>query len=163
LTLFRLPAQRHSQNFTVKDIEFGQGIKVTEGSNLTIVATGPQLSSAMAARDTLADIGWDTEILYIHTIRPLDKELIRSSVSKTRHVLVVEEHMQSGGLGDDVLRAVWDIPNVRYSSLAIPDIFISEYGTYGDHCERLGLTPYGILNKVKADFGVPPGKRVQAE
>jgi transketolase len=116
----------------------------------------------MAARDALADIGWNAEILYIHTIRPLDRELIRTSVSKTQHVLVVEEHMQSGGLGDDVLRATSDIANVKYSFLSIPDIFVTEYGTYNDHCERLGLTPSGVLQKVKADFGVPPGKRLQS-
>ena len=154
LTVFRIPAHQHGQDFSPDRIQFGKGIKVIAGSNLTIVATGPQLRNALAARDALGDMGWDSEILYIHTIRPLDTDLIRASVSKTRCVLVVEEHMRSGGLGDDVLRAIRDIPNVQYSSLSIPDIFITKYGLHEDHCERLGLTRDGILNQVKVDFGV---------
>ena len=154
LTVFRIPAHQHGQDFSPDRIQFGKGIKVIDGSNLTIVATGPQLRNALAARDALGDMGWDSEILYIHTIRPLDTDLICISVSKTRCVLVVEEHMRSGGLGDDVLRAIRDIPNVQYSSLSIPDIFITKYGLHEDHCERLGLTRDGILNQVKVDFGV---------
>lgn len=68
----------------------------------------------------MGNIGWNAEILYIHTIRPLDTDLIRASVDKTRHVLVIEEHTRNGGLGDDVLRATRDISNVRYSFLSIP-------------------------------------------
>jgi transketolase len=153
LTLFRVPAQQHGQNFTSKDIQFGRGIKVTEGSNLTIITTGPQLGNALAARDALAESGWHPEILYIHTIRPLDIELIRASVSKTRHVLVVEEHMRSGGLGDDVMRCTIGISNVRYAFLSIPDEFVTGYGSYQDHCDHLGLNRDGILNIVEREFG----------
>jgi transketolase len=153
LTLFRIPAHQHGQDFRASDIQFGKGINVTDGSNLTIVATGPQLGNTLAAQDGLVDMGWDAEILYIHTIRPLDTDLIRASVHKTGRVLVIEEHMRSGGLGDDVLRATSDISNVQFSSLSIPDIFVTEYGSYQDHCERLGLTRDGILSRVKADFG----------
>ncbi len=152
LTLFRIPVQSHGQDFDVKKIQFGKGIKVTDGSNLTIIATGPQLHSALDAQDALEDIGWNAEILYIHTIRPLDTGLIRASVSKTRHVLVVEEHMQSGGLGDDALRATRDIQNVQYASLAIPDTFVTGYGSYQDHCDSLGLNRDGILRMVKSEF-----------
>ena len=155
LTLYRLPAHQHGQDFGEREVSFGKGIRVTEGGNLTIVATGPQLRNALEARDALAGMGWDAEVLYIHTIRPLDVDLIRASVSKTRRVLVVEEHMRSGGLGDDVLRATRDTPDVAYSSLSIPDAFVTEYGSYQDHCERLGLTRDGIVNRVKADFEIP--------
>lgn len=159
LTLFRIPGHQHDCDFSAQEIQFGKGIKVTDGSNLTIIATGPQLGNALAAQDALGDMGWSAEILYIHTIRPLDNDLIRASVSKTRRVLVVEEHMRSGGLGDDVLRATRDIQNVEYSSLSIPDTFVTEYGSYQDHCRRLGLTREGILDRVKADFRLPSGKR----
>lgn len=152
LTLFRIPAHQHGQDFSVNDIRFGKGIKVTDGSNLTIVTTGPQLRNALAARDALAGMSWDAEILYIHTIRPLDTDLIRASVYKTRRVLVIEEHVRSGGLGDDTLRAIQGIPGVQHSSLSIPDTFVTEYGSYQDHCERLGLTPEGILMRVKSGF-----------
>lgn len=155
LTLFRVPGTSHGQNFTAKDIKFGKGTKITDGSNLTIVATGPQLGNALAALDELKDMGWNTEIIYIHTIRPLDTEIIRTSVSKTRRVLVVEEHMRSGGLGDDVLRETCNIPSVQYSLISIPDTFVTGYGSYQDHCEKLGLTREGILKRVKEDFSLP--------
>jgi transketolase len=154
LNVFRIPAHQHGQNLSAKALEFGKGIKVTEGGNLTIVAAGPQLKNAVAAYEDLKDLGWNAEIIYIHTIRPLDTTLIRRSVAKTRRVLVIEEHMRSGGVGDDVLRATRDLANVRYSLLSIPDTFVTEYGSYQDHCERLGLTREGIVMQVKRDFGI---------
>jgi transketolase len=153
LTLFRIPAHQHGQDFHPGDIYFGKGIKVVNGTNLTIVVTGPQLGNALLARDNLKNYGWDPEVLYIHTIRPLDVVLIRESVQKTRRVLVVEEHMQTGGLGDDVLRALSDISTVQYSSLSIPDTFVTDYGSYQYHCQKLGLTHEGIVARVKTEFG----------
>lgn len=146
VTLFRIPGANHEVQFEAKDIQLGKGIKITDGTNLTIVATGPQLKSAMNARENLKISGWDAEILYIHTIRPLDTELIAESVKKTRNVLVIEEHMRSGGLGDDVLRITKDISDCRHVSLAIPDRFITDYGSYEEHCASLGLTADGIVN-----------------
>ena len=154
LTLFRIPAHQHGQDFSANEIQFGKGIKVTDGSNLTIVATGPQLGNALAARDALGNMGWDAETLYIHTIRPVDTDLIRASVRKTRRVLVVEEHMRSGGLGDDVLRTTYDIGTIQFSSLSIPDIFVHEYGSYEDHCKNLGLSREGILKRVEETFTI---------
>lgn len=152
LTFFRIPAYQHGLDFNTNDIQCGKGIKVTDGSNLTIIANGRQLSNAVAARGALAGMGWHTEILYIHTIRPLDTELIRASVRKTRHVLVVEEHMRSGGMGDDVLRATHDLGGIQFASLSIPDAFVVEYGSYEDHCKRLGLDPEGIVRQVRTTF-----------
>lgn len=152
LTLFRIPSHQHAQEFSVGEIQFGKGIKVVDGSNLTIVVTGPQLRNALVARGTLSDMGWDVEILYIHTIRPLDVELICNSARKTHRVLVIEEHMRSGGLGDDVLRVTRDISDLQFSSLSIPDVFVTEYGSYEEHCEKLGLSVNGIVNRVKSDL-----------
>lgn len=154
LTLFRIPLYVHDLDFCAEEIKFGKGIKVTDGSNLTIIATGPQLQNALGARDALREMNWNTEILYIHTILPLDTELIRASVNKTKRVLVVEEHNHVGGLGEDVLHLVKNISNVQFSSLNIPNKFITEYSSYQDHCAKLGLTREGILNRVKMDFGV---------
>jgi transketolase len=147
-TTYRVPGNSHGVEFDASKIVLGKAIKAREGTNLTIVACGPQLKSALDAVDGLQANGWDPEVIYVHTIRPLDVGMIRDSVSKTGRVLTIEEHMESGGLGDDVLRATRDIGNVRSASLAIPDRFITEYGTYDEHCETLGLTAEGIVNKV---------------
>ncbi|MFQ5740315.1 MAG: transketolase C-terminal domain-containing protein, partial [Acidobacteriota bacterium] len=152
MTLFRIPGHQHEQDFPSRDIRLGKAIKVTDGGDLTLVATGPQLANALAARESLGNLGWDIEILYLHTIRPLDVEAIRTSVMKTHRVLVVEEHMRSGGLGDDVLRLSRNIANLQYSSLSIPDAFVTGYGSYEDHLEKLGLTPEGIVHRVATDF-----------
>lgn len=152
LTVFRIPARQHDQSLFTSQVRLGQGITVVGGDDVTIVATGPQLTNAMAAREALAAVGCHAEVLYIHTIRPLDVELIRRSVAKTRRALVVEEHMTSGGLGDDVLRVTHDLGDLRYSSVSIPDRFMTDYGSYEDHCEALGLTARGIVERVRCDL-----------
>ncbi|MBI3320394.1 MAG: hypothetical protein HYZ89_07420 [Candidatus Omnitrophica bacterium] len=152
LTLFRVPAHVHGETFNCEDIQIGKGLTLTEGSNLTLIATGPQLRSALEACEPLREMGWDPEILYLHTIRPLDTELIRASVRKTGRVVVIEEHSWCGGLGDEVLRATHDLGGIQYASLAIPDAFVRTYGTYHDHCEALGLSPNGILRTVAERF-----------
>jgi transketolase len=147
LKLFRLPGTQHGVEFKPEAIQPGRAIKINEGCNLTIAVTGPQLKNALQAKDELTAMGLEPEIIYVHTIRPLDTGLICASAAKTKRVLVVEEHMQSGGLGDDVLKAVKDIAGVRFGSLAIPDQFVTGYGSYEHHCQTLGLTVAGIVKK----------------
>ena len=153
VTYYRLPGTQHGVEFSESDLTIGKAIKVKDGSDITLIATGPQLRTALQAIDGLSATGWDAEVLYVHTIRPLDKEAIRASVAKTRHVIVLEEHMRSGGLGDEVLRAVRNLPEVRLEYLAIPDVFVTGYGSYDDHCDACGLTPQGLMETVERQFG----------
>lgn len=152
VTVYRVPGSQHGVEFIAKDIRFGKGIKVADGRDVTLIATGPQLKAALGARSLLAARSCDAEVLYIHTIRPLDEELILSSVSKTGHVVVIEEHMRSGGLGDDVLRVTRGLSSVKYASASIPDTFVRAYGSYEDHCEMLGLCPTGVAALVQSEF-----------
>jgi len=160
LTLFRVPGTAHEVELDAASIQFGKGIRVVEGADLTIVAVGPQLRSAMAAHAALEARGWRPEVLYIHTARPLDAELIRASAAKTRRVLVIEEHMRSGGLGDEVLRETHQIGGVSYAFLAVPDVFVRDYASYEEHCARLGLSAGGIVREVEAVFGSSPEKQL---
>ncbi len=154
VTYYRLPEHQHGVEFSESDIGVGKAVKVTDGSDITLIATGPQLRTALQAKDNLATMGWDAEILYVHTIRPLDEDAVRASVAKTRHAIVLEEHMRSGGLGDEVLRAVRGVPEFRLEYLAIPDTFVTGYGSYDDHCEACGLTPQNLVDTVRREFGV---------
>lgn len=154
VTVYRVPGTQHGVEFAAADIEFGKGIKVAEGRDLTLVATGPQLKTALGAREVLAGRGCDAEVVYIHTIRPLDEALVLASVSKTGHVVVLEEHMRSGGLGDDVLRATRKLSSVKYASVSIPDSFVRAYASYEEHCESLGLTPGAVADLVQHEFGL---------
>jgi len=153
VTYYRVPAKQHGLDIAPGDIKLGRALRVASGSNLTLISTGPQLRTVMAARERLAAEGWDADVLHIHTIRPLDVEAVRESAARTKAVVVVEEHMRSGGLGDDVLRAIYDVPGLRFASLAIPDHFVTGYGTYEDHCQSCGLTPDGVVEAVRA-FGL---------
>ncbi len=152
LTFYRIAGASHGVDFHPEDIVFGQGISVHEGDDVTFIATGPHLKTVLAAKDMLESKGIGVDIIYIHTIRPLDINLIRASVEKTKKVVVVEEHMRSGGLGDDVLRAIYDIPNLKFHSASIPDVFVTGYGTYEELCESIGLTPEALLTSINSWF-----------
>ncbi len=149
---FRLPAYQHGIKLSKKEIRFGKGIIIHKGKNLTIVAVGPQLKTAVEAIKPLKDIGFDAEVIYLHTIKPLDEKMILESLSKTKRCLVIEEHGLYGGVFDDILRLSKGLSDTRYASLNIGDKFIHEYGTYDDHCRSLGFTVSGIIQKVKKDL-----------
>lgn len=149
VTYYRLPGTPHGVAFKPSDIELGKGIKVADGSDLTLIATGPHLRTALDVRDRLSGSGKDAEVIYIHTIRPLDVELVGASVGKTRNVVVIEEHMRSGGLGDEVLRCTWHIPDLRFVSASIPDSFVTGYGTYRELLDSVGLTADGIISRIE--------------
>jgi len=155
LKLIRIPARQHGIEIAADDIHLGKALCMREGSNLTVVAIGPHLSTALEAADHLSLIGWDTEILYCHTIKPLDRDMLADSILKTRRVIVIEEHMRSGGLGEDVLKLANSLGITAFASLSIPDRFVTGYGSYEDHLSELGLTPEGLGATVKGRFGSP--------
>jgi transketolase len=152
LTFYRIAGTSHQFEFDAQDIVFGKGIHVKEGGDVTIIATGPHLRTALTSSELLSSDGVSAEIIYIHTIRPLDVGLIRSSVEKTRKVIVVEEHMRTGGLGDDILRATYDILGLKFHSVSIPDAFVTGYGTYEQLSESAGLTTNAVLQVVNDWF-----------
>jgi len=152
LTLYRVPGTQHDVEFAPEDIVLGKGIKVREGKDLTVVTTGPHLRTALNAVDTLTAKGFDPEIIHLPTILPLDTELLGASISKTKRVIVIEEHMRKGGVGDDILRAFYDIDGLQYESLSIPDQFVTGYGTYQDLCASVDLTTEGLVARVTESF-----------
>lgn len=151
LSVFRIPGMSHDYLYDDK-ITLGHGIKIKNGSDLTLITTSTHLKNAITASRELQSLGWDIEIIYIHTIRPLDTEILIQSAQKTRRVLVVEEHMISGGLGDEVIRTICNLPHVTTSVLGIPDRFVREYGSYENLCEKVGLSVIGIVKKVTNFF-----------
>lgn len=147
LNYFRIPAYGHTRDFSVDEIVFGQALKLEDGKDMTLIAVGSQLRSAEEALPILKSRGISVELIYIHTVKPLDERAILASVTKTLKFLVIEEHSVFGGVFDDVLRTVRHIDSVRSVSLSIPNAFIREYGTYQEHCDRLGLSAKGIIDK----------------
>ena len=153
---FRIPEEQHNVLFSPEQITFGKGIKVKEGKDLTIVVVGPQLKNVMDAVALLEDQGISGEVIYLHTIKPFDQDLVNESLRKTKRCLVVEEHGMYGGVYDDVLRFSVHLPEIQYNSINIGDKFIHEYGTYEQHCKRLGLSVEGIMKKTEEMFSTRP-------
>ena len=149
---FRVPKESHGIEFNNEQIKVGKGIKVREGNDLTIIVIGPPLKTAVEAAKKLQAKGKETEVIYIHTIKPLDEMLIKESVTKTKKVLVIEEHSMYGGLGDEVVRITKSIPDIKYSFISIKDDFVREYGTYEELCSMLGFSVDGIIKKVSEEL-----------
>ena len=151
LTLYRIPGTMNNKYFSRDNVSLGKGIKIAEGDQVTIIVVGPHLDKVMVARDKLLNSA-KVEVIYLHTILPLDEEIIRKSVEKTKKVLVVEEHVRNGGLGDDVMRLTYGIRDTKFASLSIPNKFVTKYGTYDDQCSSLGFTAEGIEKKIRQEL-----------
>lgn len=153
INYFRLPEQPHGVLFSPSEIQLGKAVKVAEGKDLTIVVIGPQLKTVLEALPILKNKGISAEILYLHTIKPLDAAAVFESVQKTRRVLVMEEASSHDGVFNSVLKAVKTLPNVEYGHIAVDD-FVHQYGTYEELCESLGFSVQGILQAVAANFSL---------
>ena len=103
--------------------ELGKGVVLREGKDVTIVATGLCVSSALEAAEKLAADGIDAKIINIHTIKPLDEELIVAAAKETGKVVTVEEHSVIGGLGSAVCDALADKCPVPVKKIGVQDVF----------------------------------------
>ena len=128
--------------------EIGKGELLREGSDVTIVATGICVSSALEAADTLAADGISAEVINIHTIQPRDTELIVKSAKKTGKVVTAEEHTIIGGLGGAVCEALSEKAPTPVLRIGINDVF-GESGTAAALVAKYGLDGEGIYAKVK--------------
>lgn len=129
-------------NFTPVDQKFevGKGILLQEGSDVTIVATGHLVWEALEAAKILNDQGIKAEVINIHTIKPLDDEIILKSVAKTGCVVTAEEHNYLGGLGESVAR-------VLSLNHPVPQEFIATQDTFGESGKPAQLMEKYGLNK----------------
>ena len=130
--------------------EIGKGQILREGSDVTIVATGILVNSALEAAEKLAAEGVSAEVINICTIKPLDKELIAASARKTGKVVTAEEHSIIGGLGGAVCEALAEAYPVPVRRIGIEDVF-GESGSAGALLVKYGLDGEGVYGKVK-DF-----------
>ncbi len=128
--------------------EIGKGIKLRDGNDITIVATGLMVYEAIEAAKTLAEEGIEATVINIHTIKPIDKDLIIEAAKKTNLVLTVEEHSVIGGLGE----AVCDVLCENYPTKVVKIGVNDEFGHSGpavDLLKQYGLCAENIVNKAK--------------
>jgi transketolase len=137
-------------NFTPEDqkFEIGKAIKLQEGSDVTIIATGHLVWEALEASKSLFDQGILAEVINIHTIKPLDEEAIIESVKKTGCVVTAEEHNFLGGLGESVARTLTLNHPRPQEFVATQDTF-GESGTPAQLMEKYGLNANAIVEKAK--------------
>ena len=148
INYFRLPEYPHGVTFSEKEIVFGRGIKIKKGSDVTIAVTGTMLKNVLEADGILKKKGISLEILYFHTIKPFDYNLVKKSVSKTKCLLSVEELSSHDGIYNQCLKSIVEINNVKNHQLAVHD-FIHGYGSYDEICKTAGLSVNDILKNIK--------------
>jgi len=103
--------------------EFGKGIQIGEGTDGTIIATGVTVSEALKAQEILEDKGIHVRVVDIHTIKPIDKELIIKCAKETKQIVTVEDHNIIGGLGTAVCEVLSENYPVKVKRMGIQDIF----------------------------------------
>ncbi|WP_242135547.1 transketolase family protein [Aestuariivivens marinum] len=137
--------------FTPADqkFEIGKAIQLTEGTDVTIVATGHLVWEALEASKALHEKGIAAEVINIHTIKPLDEEAILTSVAKTGCIVTCEEHNYLGGLGESVARTLALNNPTPQEFVATNDTF-GESGTPAQLMKKYGLDSEAIITKVEA-------------
>ncbi|MCI5648931.1 MAG: transketolase family protein [Fusicatenibacter sp.] len=128
--------------------ELGKGVVLREGKDVTIVATGLCVNSAMEAAEKLSADGIDAKVINIHTIKPLDEELIVAAAKETGKVVTVEEHSVIGGLGSAVCDALAEKAPTPVKKIGMQDVF-GESGPAAALLAKYQLDGEGVYQQVK--------------
>ena len=129
--------------------ELGKGVVLREGKDLTIIATGLCVAESLAAAEKLAADGVEAKVINIHTIKPLDEELVVAAAKETGKVVTVEEHSIIGGLGSAVCDALSAQAPTPVLKIGVMDTF-GESGPAAELVKKYGLDSESIYSKVKA-------------
>ena len=137
-------------NFTKLDEKFdiGKGILLSEGKDVTIVATGHLVWESLLAREKLSNLGISAEIINIHTIKPIDEAIILNSIKKSRCLVTAEEHNYLGGLGESISRVLTKNDPVPQEFVATNDTF-GESGSPSKLMDKYGLNSKAIISAVE--------------
>jgi len=128
--------------------EIGKGVTLVNGNDVTIVATGMMVELALEAKDELAKDGINARIINIHTIKPIDKELLIKAAKETGAIVTAEEHSVIGGLGSAVAEVVTEECPVPVLKVGIKDTF-GESGKPNELLKVYGLTTQAIVEHSK--------------
>ena len=128
--------------------ELGKGVVLREGKDLTIIATGLPVYNCLEAAEKLAEDGIDAKVINIHTIKPLDEELVVAAAKETGKVVTVEEHSVIGGLGSAVCDVLSEQAPAKVLKIGINDVF-GESGPAAELLVKYGLDTESIYKKIK--------------
>lgn len=131
--------------------EIGKGVELRDGKDCTIIATGLCVSEALAAAEKLAADGIDAQVINIHTIKPLDEELVIAAAKKTGRIFTVEEHSIIGGLGAAVSECLSENCPTKVTRIGMNDVF-GESGPAKELLHKYKLDADGIYERVAAEM-----------
>ena len=129
--------------------ELGKGVVLREGKDVTIIATGLPVANCLEAAEMLAADGIEAKVINIHTIKPLDEELVVAAAKETGKVVTVEEHSVIGGLGSAVCDVLSEQAPTKVLKIGINDTF-GESGPAVELVKKYGLDAESIYQKVKS-------------
>lgn len=158
----RLTGARNNPIVYKEDYKFeiGKAVTINEGKDAAIFATGTMVAIALAAADTLKEQGITVRVVDIHTIKPLDTEVIKKAVRETGLIVTAEEHSILGGLGAAIAEVVAEEGNApKLVRVGLPDSF-GPIGTYAEQLERYGLTADNIAAVILERLGKNKNWRV---
>jgi transketolase len=137
-------------NFTPENqsFEIGKALLLNEGADVSIFATGHLVWESIEAAQVMEQQGISTEIINIHTIKPLDEEAVLTSVSKTKAVVTAEEHLMNGGLGDSIAQLLSRKMPTPLEMVAVNDLF-GESGKPEDLMKKYGIDSSNIIKAVE--------------
>jgi transketolase len=130
-------------------IEIGKGMCVRDGSDYTVIATGVMVNEAMIAAEALAQEGINIRVIDMHTIKPIDKEIIIKAARETKGIVTAEEHSVLGGLGAAVSEVVVQNHPAKMAFVGLQDTF-GESGKPAELMKKYGLTAEAIIAAVKS-------------
>ena len=147
----RLAAPIFNDKDTYK-FELGKGVQLRDGDDITIVATGLMVAQALEAADALKGQGINARVINIHTIKPIDKDIIIKAAKETGKIVTVEEHSIIGGLGSAVCDVLCENYPVPVTKIGVMDTF-GHSGPAAALLEEFGLCADNIANTVKKVLG----------
>ncbi len=146
----RLGTNREPEIYTGDyPFEIGKGVTVREGKDITLIGTGSIVKDVLDAAEMLQDIGVDARVINIHTIKPIDKEIIEQAIVETGKIVTIEDHNVIGGLGSAVAEVIAEYGSgVTFRRLGLHG-FSEGYGTYAQVKAKNGIGVDSICKEVK--------------
>lgn len=128
--------------------EVGKGVQIGEGTDATVIATGVVVSEALKAKETLEKEGINIRVVDIHTIKPIDKDLIIKCAKETKKIITLEDHSIIGGLGSAVAEVLSEEYPTKIVRMGVKDRF-GKSGKAEELLEYFGLTEKGIIEEIR--------------
>ena len=138
---------------TNQKFEIGKGIQIGEGTDATVFATGVTVEKALIAKEELKEKGIDIRVVDIHTIKPIDKELIIKCARETKKLISIEDHSIIGGLGSAISEVLTEEYPTKLVRLGIHDTF-GKSGKAEKLMEHFRITEKEIIYKVEKEFHI---------